>query len=284
MSPETHDLTWSELDRLADYTADALSRTDAEQVARLVATDSRWSAAHRALREADANVRADLSAAAAAPTRMPDDVAAQIDAALRRLTPTGASVISLDAARSKRRRAFTAGIAAAAATVVAVMGGIAINSGLMRSESNPMSAPAEGQAGRDAPTVPAPVTGLDAEPGARAMASGTDYRLDTLPQLAAQVPPAGQNTDSKAGEQPQFSNGEAAGALARLTTPAGLAACLAAVAAVHPGTPVLLDYARFEGEPALVIVVRQATLSKIIVVGPDCGLLGTDEKAVVTAG
>ena len=26
MSPETHALTWAELDRLADYTADALGR------------------------------------------------------------------------------------------------------------------------------------------------------------------------------------------------------------------------------------------------------------------
>jgi hypothetical protein len=289
MSPETHDLTWSELDRLADYTADVLSSTDAAQVAHLVATDPRWSAAHRALREADVNVRADISAAAAAPMRMPDDVAAQIDAAIRRLAPLGATVVSIDAARGKRRRAFTAGIAAAAATVVAVMGGIALNSDLFRSESSPMSAPGEGQVARDAPSAPAPaVSAFEADPGlaggARVLASGTDYRLDTLPQLAAQVPPAGQSTDNKTGESPQFANGEAPSALARLTTPAGLADCLRAVAAVHPGAAVLLDFARFTGQPALVIVVRQADSSKIIVVGPDCGVSGTDEMAAVTTG
>jgi hypothetical protein len=46
----------------------------------------------------------------------------------------------------------------------------------------------------------------------------------------------------------------------------------------------VLDYARFEGQPALVIVVRQVLTSKIIVVGPDCGISGVDEKAAVPAG
>jgi hypothetical protein len=45
-----------------------------------------------------------------------------------------------------------------------------------------------------------------------------------------------------------------------------------------------LDYARFEGQPALMIVVRQAASSTIIAVGPDCGVLGADEKAAVPAG
>jgi hypothetical protein len=291
MSPETHDLTWSELDRLVDYTADALPPTDAARVAYLVATDPRWSAAHRAVLQADSAVRTDLAAAAALPAPIPDDVAAQIDAALRRLTPAGATVISLDAARAKRRRALTAGIVAAAATVVAVIGGIAVNTGLIRSDTNPMSAPAEGQAGRDATNMPAPaasaLAGADAgvAGNVRVLASGADYRLDTLSQLAAQAPPPGQaNDSSKTAESPQFTAGEAPGALARLATTAGVADCLRSVAASYPGVAVVLDYARFEGQPALVIVVRQADSSKIIAVGPECGLSGTDERAAVSTG
>ncbi len=288
MSPETHDLTWSELDRLADYTADALPATEAALVAHLVATDPRWSAAHRALHVADLAVRADLATAAVVPIRVPDDVAAQIDAALRRLTPAGATVVSLAAARAKRRRAFTAGIAAAAATVVAVVGGIAFNTSLTRSETaSPTMAEADGPAGRDASTAPAPALSAQAgaDPGiaggTRILTSGTDYRLDTLSQLAAQAPPAGQY-DSKTAESPQYTAGEAPGGLATLSTPAGLADCLRAVAASHPGAVVLLDYARFEGQPALMIVLRQAQSSMIIVVGPNCGAAGSDEKAAVS--
>ena len=195
-----------------------------ESVARLVATDPRWSAAHRALSRADAAVRADLSVTAALPTKVPDDVAAQIDAAIRRLTPE-ATVASLDAARAKRRRAVMAGFAAAAATVVAVVGGIALNTGLIRTDTgSPAMEADDGRAGRDAPTAPAPaasaLTGADpgVAGGARVLASGTDYRLETLPQLAAQAPPLGQTTGDKTAESPQFSAGEAPGGLARLTT------------------------------------------------------------------
>jgi hypothetical protein len=287
MSPETHDLTWSELDRLADYTADALSAADAAFVARLVATDPRWSAAHRALRQAEVAVRADLATAAAQHSPMPDDVAEQIDAALRRLTPT---VISLDAARHKRRRAFTAGIAAAAATVVAVIGGIALNTSLVQTQTGSPAMEADGSAGRDAPNVPGPapsaLAGADAGPAARArvLASGIDYRLDTLPQLAAQAPPPGPSNEFKTEQSPQFAAGEAPDGLARLATPAGLADCLRAVNRSYPGVAVVLDYARFDGLPALVIVIQQTGSSKVIAVGANCGVADTDEQAAVSAG
>jgi len=288
MSPDTHGLTWAELDRLADYTADALGAADASRVANLVDTDPRWAAALRALREADIAVRADLSTAATMAAPVPDDVAAQIDAALRRLSPTGATVISLDAARTKRRRMATAGIAAAAATVVAVLGGISLNAGLVRPESNPaMEAPMDGAAGLDAPTapVPGPATGnadLGSASNARVLASGTDYRLNTLPQLAALAPPAVRTSDAKA-ETPQFTAESAPDGLARLTLPPGLGDCLRAVASRYPGVVVVLDFARFEGQPALMILIRQDTTSRIIVVGPDCGIAGIDEKAAVPA-
>jgi hypothetical protein len=297
MRPETHDLSWAELDRLADYTADALSPGEADQVARLVANDPRWSTALRALRAAEGSVQANLAAAMAAPTRMPDDVAAQIDAALQRLTPHGATVISLDAARAKRRRAMTAGFAAAAATVVAVLGGLVINTTYMRDSSSPMSAPG-GQAGRDAPeaapsvaTVAPPALGSEdyaMADRARVVASGTDYRRETLAQSAALAPEPAPTIDSKGGQTTFFSAGEAPDGLLRLNAPAALESCLRAVNTQRPGVPVVVDYARFEGQPALVIVVRQEntpnTTLTIVVVGPDCGRSGTDERAAVTAG
>jgi hypothetical protein len=70
-------------------------------------------------------------------------------------------------------------------------------------------------------------------------------------------------------------------ALDALTMPDRLAACLTAVRAAHPGTVTVLDYARFQSQPALIIVIRQGSGGLVVAVGENCGLTGTDEKAAV---
>jgi anti-sigma factor RsiW len=285
MSPDTHPLTWSELDRLADYTAGILDATEAAQVAQLIQSDSRWAGAWHALTQANAAVRADLAAAAAAPIAIPEDVAARLDDAIA--TAGRATVISLAEARGKsrsswRRRTAMAGIAAAAAAFVAVAGGVVLNSQLTTGAATTASAP-EAQADRNSgaapPALALPSPGFDSAFGAPAVvATGMDYRLDTLRELSLQ--PAG-GTKANATPGP-LSAQEAPGALARLTTPSGLADCLRTVTARYPGTAVLLDYARFDGDPALIIVVRQGSAFMIVAVGSECGVAGTDEKAAVT--
>ncbi len=75
----------------------------------------------------------------------------------------------------------------------------------------------------------------------RATASGTDYTAD---RLAAQVD--------------QVMAGRAVSAVAAptgpLATPAGVAACLAALGAPQ-STPLLVDVARYQGAPAAIVVV-----------------------------
>jgi hypothetical protein len=61
----------------------------------------------------------------------------------------------------------------------------------------------------------------------------------------------------------------APGALSRLADPAGLASCLAALG--QP-SPLATDYARFGGEPALILLIpAQSGEVTIVVVGPSCG-------------
>jgi hypothetical protein len=68
-------------------------------------------------------------------------------------------------------------------------------------------------------------------------------------------------------------NGATSDALATLQTPKGLAACLAGL--TGPGQedlPLALDYATFEGKPALVVVLPSSRPSKldVFVVGATC--------------
>ena len=69
--------------------------------------------------------------------------------------------------------------------------------------------------------------------------------------------------------------------LARLEDPAALQVCLDAIGLAHGSAPVTVtgvDYARFEGRPALVVVFTDRTGGRWAwASGPDCGVAGTDE-------
>jgi hypothetical protein len=306
-----------DLDRLADFTAGVLDRADAAEVAHLVASDARWATAHAALVRADPLVRDELRAAWAA-SPMPADVAARIDDSLRAIGATSGAksrdrtraanpaVVSLDAARARgtgrpggtaragaagrgRWRGSWTGLAAAAAAVVAVIGGIAV-ANQFATQGAPTTASGSGS-GREESADQAPAPGAASAPTAAFagtpsfVISGIDYRPETLAQLARMqlfggVKPS--DTGSKVaggGEVPQMVRDAAAEPLSRLTDPVALRTCLNAIGSAHPGSVTLVDYARFGGEPALVVVVRRGTASTVVAVGPDCGLAGADEKA-----
>jgi hypothetical protein len=65
------------------------------------------------------------------------------------------------------------------------------------------------------------------------------------------------------------------GSLQRLTDPDALVGCLAAVRAQHGGLVIAVDYAAFEGAPALIVLLDGATdgggRRLVVVVGPACG-------------
>jgi hypothetical protein len=282
-------LSDSELDRLADYTVDVLEPHDAAEVERLVRTDPQWAAAYRDLVDADAAVRADLSAVAATGP-MPADVVARIDDALADLgrgPGRAATVTPIGSARSRRRRAYT-GLGVAAATIVAVGGGfIALRPGIVT--DNAFTASRGGQADNAVapaaqPELAPPVAG-SAVSGVPTLSTGTDYQPGTLGQFARRSLAAPAPQDAlKSGQVPADVAEAAPGPLARLTGSDALASCLGAVLTQHPGTVAALDYARYRGEPALVIAVRQVGGVVVVAVGGACGLAGPDERAVVPGG
>jgi hypothetical protein len=66
--------------------------------------------------------------------------------------------------------------------------------------------------------------------------------------------------------------------LRRLQDPVARAACLNAVVGEYGGQVALVDYARFQGQPALVVIVDGTRIGAgkrlVIAVGPDCGIGG----------
>lgn len=307
-----------DLDQLADYAAGLLHGAEAAEVADLVVTDPTWRSAFTALLEADATVRARLhDAAQAAPELMPDDVVARLDQALataavasRAQSGTSrvtAAVTSLDTARSmrgsrsaktgasRRNRRLVGAIATAAAAVAAVVGGLSVLPDMGGSETA-AEAPGfrtESDAGAGdpgpamAPSAPpggeAPNTTNDARPVL--LSSGTDYGQPTVAQLAERIRAAGPSGAPATGDTTRDALSSlrptAPAALIPLTEPEALAACLAQVRSVHPGAPAVLDYAWYEGQPALLILLRSGQAATVVVVGPDCGGSGPDVVTVV---
>jgi hypothetical protein len=294
-------LTWEELDELADFTEGVLNDSEAARVAALVRTDGRWAAALAALTEAAPVTLGALQTAAQVPTAIPEDVAARLDAALahgpsqpgaspRRppgghagaARPGGATRPSSTGPGRRSRGRRTAGIAAVLALIVVVGGGALTLSRTLRpstSASNSAAvanAPNPPRVGLALPTPMGDVPGQGAAQPPRLLASGMDYRPDTL-HLLVDAPPTAPAVTLNADK----ANLSVTQALAGLTTDGGFAACVASVGLVHPGQVRLADYARYAGQPALVLVVVSGATSTVVAVGSGCGGAGADELAAV---
>jgi hypothetical protein len=293
-----------DLDRLADYAADALEPAAADEVGRLVRTDARWARALDAIVAADEAVRGDLRAAADEAVTMPTDVADRISVALGDLRASGprrvaeAPVVSLAAARARRRRRWTTSVAAAAATLVLVLCGITVYRGDLPSTTS------ESAAGNGPPRdadqgalPPAPAQGSNPDRAGAfeplVVASGFDYADRDLTDLL-QKPPAAAIPQLTSGDSkelldsltsvptvPAHVRRAVPVTLTRLTDPASLQACLATILKDHPGVPILYDYARYGGRPALIVSIRNGTTTTVVAVGGDCGIAGSHELAAV---
>jgi hypothetical protein len=288
-----------DLDRLADYAAGVLDPAAADEVAHLVRTDDGWARALTALVAADEAIRGDLRAAAVEPGPMPADVADRISVALsdERARHRGASapVVSLAAARAKRRRRWTTSVAAAAASLVLVLCGVTIYQYGLPGTSAESTAggglPQQPEADRGGP---APAMGpTRGEFAPLVVATGFDYGDGDLRQLLQKPPPAAVPNYATDGSQdlpdaltsapavPREVREAAPLTLTRLTDPTSLATCLAAIRADHPGVPILLDYARYDGRPALIVSIRNGATTTIVAVGGDCGIAGSHQLAAV---
>jgi len=152
--------------------------------------------------------------------------------------------------------------------------------------------------------------GLASGTGAVVSFSGADYSATSLkalslmrvadqPQLtdsdsasAKSVPAPNQQSmpsyasRSSAAPSGRGTSGPVPAELARLLDPVALSACVSAVESVFPGRVATVDFARYEGRPALVVTLNTtasaaggAARVTAIVVGPACGQAGPDRIA-----
>lgn len=292
---------------LADYVGGALSGTpDEVTVARLVEEDAAWADAYAQLAPAVAEVHAALLAYGTA-EGIPAAVADQIHTALAAThdattegapaegatasgtaRPSGAVVPAQPHAGSRRPggvpRVETAGPGrrrrrwqrvgapvALAAVAVAAVGLLGLDQ-LDGGTDSPGSS-----TGTTEQAVAGPM-GTTAPP----IRTGTDYQRE---DLAAPVPSpqqfSGQDTPETESSGVEIQGDRVTGpmGLDRLADPAALEACLTEIGVEHDAGRLaveVVDYARFESQPAVVVRFTDATGARWAwVSGPECGVPGS---------
>lgn len=309
-----------DLDLLADYVGGALDGTpDEAVVARLIDENPAWRRAYSALAPATEAVRSALAAWGADEIAMPADVADSLAEAIstagrpespagtdrashRRVEPgrlplqSGNRRGTIAAGRERevgprppgraRRRwsRWTARAAIAAAVAAVTAFGVdhlwrdpgSIQSGSATEERFDAASPPADEATAEPLVAPAPIM-----PN-RIVSSGTDYTradLAAVPVLRS----ADSGIEIMSSPETQTLKQLAPG-LERMADHRALAACLEAVNAAHahgPITVTLVDYAAFEGAPALVIAfVDVIGESWAWAVGSDCGRTGSDADSL----
>jgi hypothetical protein len=266
-----------DLDRLAEYAAGLLDPEQAAEVERLVAAQPAWAQTLAALTAAQPLVRAALAGLASPP--VPDDVVARLEAALP-AAAAGATVVDISeqrrARRPRRSRIAVAATAVAAGAVICVAG---LN--LVRSQSQSGTS-SSGLSAGDKRAAPAIGSGR----GPLILSSGRDYTpqtVDSLPMsenaMQGQAPQEGPSDFARTGTD---ATGKPSG-LSRLASPADLQICLGLLASAYQRAPTLVDYAHYQGRPALVVVLSGASGREVVVVGPNCGLPGSGTDQIYAA-
>jgi hypothetical protein len=250
------------LDRLADHVAGLLDPAEDARVAHLVDTDPAWAQAYADLVAAQPMLdRALAGLGRAAP--MPVDVADRLDTALAAQART-AAVVDLEARR--RRRRFATAAAAVAAAVVLVFGGSMVRSALGGGVgTSALNSRGAGTAVDSQPQAAAPPAASGLPP---VLHSGTDYTPGNLRSADARraAAPGAAKAAGTANESDSRTN--------RLDDPAALSACLSAIVARYGGRPTLVDYARYQGQPAVVVVLATGSTRRVVAAGTSCGLPG----------
>jgi hypothetical protein len=300
-----------DLDLLADYIGGALDGTPEEAtVERRIADDPAWARAYAESSAAIEAVRVDLSALGAAHEEMPPEVVGRLEAALASVPPeeTG-KVVELAPRQARARRARWAKRLAPVAVAAGVLISVALGASLLRDSASDSGAAGTSSAGDQAAAPAAaspqfsggpplssgeagpPAAGKSAPRATRGeaesadafsrredaatvppvvVASGTDYTRDTLPVVASR-----SGTGAQSGQAQSGTSAEPPAQLSGLKDPAALNTCLTAIRLLldEPDAPVrLVDLARFEGSPAVVVLLTD----RIWVSGPRCGQIGAD--------
>ena len=194
--------------------------------------------------------------------------------------------------RSRGRWTRWAGLTAAAAAVVAfgvlganVLGGRVSTNGDQATSAN--GGPEGALRDNQAPGAPGSAAGVPPS----VQASGSDYRPGTIATLAQRTAASARasqyategNADKGVVPRAAADLDAVPGELRRLTDPAELSACLTALITGYraPASVQAVDYARFEGRPAVVVIFADGDGGRwAAAVGPHCGLpwAGANER------
>jgi hypothetical protein len=309
-----------DIDLLADYIGGALDGPEEAAVARLIADDPRWRETYDLLAPGMAKVGAGLQALGARPEPMPADVAGRLESALtvpadddpadddpaapdptvpepspdgqRHLHVVRGAAAGPTATRRRRRLRWAVPIAAAAG--VLAFAGVAVDrlGGLSESLTSTDSA------GQAAPAAESQASLVSVPADDRITTSGTDYTRSTLgalpagilaaPDASVQTPPApapsARGTERSGGAE--AAPGSGGDVLARLRIRDALVACLQAIAVEEGGgSPIIVeavDYARFEGAPAVIVRFLTDGVTRVVAAGPDCGAPGRGTNSLGT--
>jgi len=271
-------------DLLADFVGGALEGTpEQERVAELIATSTEWGRAADELTAALHGVQNDLNVLKETPERMPADVAARFEGLFDgpRRDPLEPRVVTRHSARAGKRAGQTTARrwkrwAAPVAIAAAALGLFAI--GKLPSIVAPTMN--EATAGRSNAQLSADAPGAMPPAQVPTTVTGRMYDRGNLQQhrLAnGALAPYGSATADMTAETQKASGGDAT-PWQRLLDPAALQQCLSTVAAVLPGGVDAVEYAYFEGSPALVISITSKDARWQFVAGMNCGQLGPDER------
>jgi hypothetical protein len=182
-------------------------------------------------------------------------------------------------AGDRRRRLRWAAPIAAAAGVIAFIGvGINYLNGQSQSDSTNATSSAAGSGElRDNSETPMMAPDAAASGGSRVLVTGRDYQLTTLAS-APEVATGKAQTEGLSGSTvATVPRPAVAPPLDRLTPGAALQACLDAIEQQNAAGPIvapIVDYARFDGKPALIVRFSAANGNWVWATGPDCGLAG----------
>ncbi|WP_067493853.1 hypothetical protein [Actinoplanes sp. TFC3] len=286
-----------DIDLLADFVGGALDGTpDEVLVARRIADDPAWQEAFVELSAGSGAVSTALKAWGREPEPMPADVAERVEAALAApppprlvavpndppVTSTGNRPVSSDgdrpvvSRRSKRVRrlkwAAPLGVAAAALAFL----GFGPDLGSSDSSGDSLSSAA---------SVPEAAT-LAALPAQTE--SGIDYTRQTLDQAVSRTLLGSKDARAYGEGSPDVATSKAStteGALGRLRLVEALHACIEAINAESGAAPITVqtvDYARFQGSPALIVHFSATSGAWVWAVGPECGTPGTGSGALAS--